>query len=316
MSEEVSWIVPPEIRAIRLDAFVRRCLPHLSQREAHKAIEAGAFWVADRRGRKGDRLSAGQRLSFRGEPHWLAATPLPRPDLDLVIRYEDESIIVVDKPAGIPTHGFSGRETRSLANFLAAVRPDLRGVGRSPWEPGLINRLDRGTSGLVLAAKQPAAFAALRAQSQHGAIKKTYWALVWGITEEQGTIALPLAHDRKDRRKMVTVAQAVRRVSSPRWPAITRFRRRLSAQGFSLVEIAIERGVTHQIRVHLQAAGHPIVGDPLYSGGREDRFALGRQFLHAYRMEFAHPSDGRAIGVESSLPDELRRVLAELGMPA
>jgi 23S rRNA pseudouridine1911/1915/1917 synthase len=316
MSEEVYWTVPPEIRAIRLDAFVRRCLPHLSQREAQKAIEEGAFWIADRRGRKGDRLSAGQRVSFRGEPHWLASAPLPRADLDLMIRYEDESIIVVDKPAGIPTHGFSGRETRSLANFLAAVRPDLCGVGRSPWEPGLINRLDRGTSGLVLAAKQPAAFAALRAQSQRGAIKKKYWALVWGVTEEQGTIALPLAHDRKDRRKMATETQAGTRGSSRRWPAITHFRRRLSAQGFSLIEVAIERGVTHQIRAHLLAASHPIVGDPLYSGGREDRFALGRQFLHAYRMEFTHPSDGRSIAVESSLPDDLRRVLTELGMPA
>jgi len=315
MTEELSWIVAPETPAIRLDAFVRRCLPHLSQREAHRAIDEGAFWVGGRRGRKGERLLAGERLSFRGAPHWLAAAPPPTADLDLVILYEDELVILVDKPAGIPTHGFSGRETRSLANFLAAARPDLRGIGRSPWEPGLINRLDRGTSGLVLAAKQPEAFAALRAQSQRGAIKKKYWALVWGTTEEQGRIALPLAHDRKDRRKMITVKQAGKRSASRRWDATTHFRRRLTAQGFSLVEVEIARGVTHQIRAHLQAAGHAIVGDPLY-GGEDDRFALGRQFLHAYRMEFASPDDGRAIAVESPLPEDLQRVLTELGMPA
>jgi 23S rRNA pseudouridine1911/1915/1917 synthase len=311
MSEDVSWIVPPEVRAIRLDAFVRRCLPHLSQREAHRAIEEGGFWIGRRRGKKGDRLVGGDRVIFRGAAYWLSATPSPRSDLDLVIRYEDDSILVVDKPAGISTHGFSGRETRSVANFLLAMRPNVRGVGRSPWEPGLINRLDRGTSGLVLAAKDQATFDALRAESERGVIQKKYWALVWGVTEEEGTISIPLGHDAKDRTKMA----AGRKVSSRRWPATTRFRRRLSAQGFSLLEVEIDRGVTHQIRVHLQTAGHPIVGDPLYGGGRRDRFALARQFLHARRIDFPHPSDGRAVGVESPLPDDLKGVLAELGMP-
>ncbi len=312
MNAELSWIVPEDALGIRLDVFVRRCLPHLSEREAKKAIEAGAFRLAGRRGRKGDRLSAGDEVRFCGAPHWLATAPPPEQALGIVVRYEDDSVLVADKPAGIPTHGFSGRETRSVANFLAAARPNLRGVGRSPWEPGLINRLDRGTSGLVLAAKDQASFDALRAESRAGAIRKKYWTLVWGVAAEEGTIALPLAHDSRDRRKMKPAAKPNPRVR--RWRASTRFRRRLSARGFSLLEIEIARGVTHQIRAHLESVGHPIVGDPLYGGGRRDPFGLGRQFLHAWSIEFRHPADGRNVGVEAPLPEDLSRVLAELDM--
>ncbi len=315
MNPATYWIVPAEIRAIRLDAFVRRCLPHLSVREAQKAIEQGSFWLGGRRGRKGDSLSGGDEVIFRGDPHWLATAPPPEPDLGIVVSYEDDAVIVVDKPAGIATHGFSGREKRSLANFLAATRPGLSGVGRSPWEPGLVNRLDRGTSGLVLAAKDQASFENLRAQSEAGAIKKTYWALVWGVADESGTIAVPLAHDAKVRGKMRPVPQQDQKRRTRNWPASTRFRRRLSARGFSLLEIEIARGVTHQIRAHLQSAGHPIAGDPLYGGKQRDVFGLGRQFLHAYSMEFRHPAEGRTIRVESPLPEDLKRVLAELGMP-
>lgn len=315
MSAHHSWIVPDDAQGIRLDGFVRRCLPHLSVREAQKAIEEGAFWLSGRRGRKGDRLSGGDAVIFRGAAHWLETAPPPEPDLGVVVRYEDDSVIVVDKPAGITTHGFSGRETRSLANFLAATHPNLRGVGRSPWEPGLVNRLDRGTSGLVLAAKDQLSFEDLRAQSQAGGIKKTYWALVWGITAESGTVAMPLAHDPKDRRKMRPAAKPDESRRTRVWPASTQFRRRLSAGGLSLLEIEIVRGVTHQIRAHLQSSGHPIVGDPLYGGKQRDPFALGRQFLHAGSMEFRHPADGRKICVDSPLPGDLKRVMAELGMP-
>ena len=315
MNRPTTWIVPAEIRAIRLDAFVRRCLPHLSSREAQKAIEAGAFSVDGRLGRKGDSLSGGDEVVFRGDPHWLATAPPPEPDLGVVVRYEDEAVIVVDKPAGIATHGFSGREKRSLANFIAAARPDLCRVGRSPWEPGLINRLDRGTSGLVLAAKNEASFENLREQSETGAIKKTYWALVWGVADEAGTISVPLAHDRRQRGKMRPVTKQDEKRRPRSWPASTRFRRRFSARGFSLLEIEIARGVTHQIRAHLQSAGHPIAGDPLYGGNQRDVFGLGRQFLHAQAIQFRHPGNGRRISVESPLPDDLKRVLAELGMP-
>ena len=309
-STELSWTVPAGEASVRLDAFVRRCLPHLSEREAHRAIGEGAFWIDDRRGKKGDRLAGGDILRFRGARDWLAPAPPPRSDLAVVIRYEDESVLALDKPAGMATHGFSGRETRSLANFLAAVRPALRNVGRSRWEPGLVNRLDRGTSGLVLAAKDQDAFEDLRAQSRRGLIKKKYWALVWGKTEADGVIDVPLVHDLRDRKKMAALAEAKRRERRPKsWRAATRFRRRAFSQGLSLLEVEIERGVTHQIRVHLQAAGHPLVGDPLYGAGRTDALGLERQFLHAAGLEFRHPKDGRKIAVKSPLPEDLKQVL-------
>jgi 23S rRNA pseudouridine1911/1915/1917 synthase len=314
-STEPSWTVPAGAASVRLDAFVRRCLPHLSEREAHRAIGEGAFWIGDRRGKKGDRLAGGDILRFRGARDWLAPAPPPRSDLAVVIRYEDESVLALDKPAGMATHGFSGREIGSLANFLAAARPALRNVGRSRWEPGLVNRLDRGTSGLVLAAKDQDSFEDLRAQSRRGLIKKKYWALVWGKTEEDGVIDVPLAHDSRDRKKMAALVEAKRRERRPKsWRAVTRFRRRAFSQGLSLLEVEIERGVTHQIRVHLQAAGHPLVGDPLYGAGRTNALGLERQFLHAAGLEFRHPKDGRKIVVKSPLPEDLRRVLDRLGM--
>ena len=309
MTDISTWTVPAGAPPVRLDAFVRRTLPHLSAREAEKAIGEGAFRINGRRGRKGDRLAGGDTLTFQGGGHWLAPAPLPRPDLAVPVRYEDESILVLDKPAGMATHGFSGRETASLANFIAAARPELLSVGRSRWEPGLINRLDRGTSGLVLAAKDQAAFDDLRAQS----ITKKYWALVWGESGAEGTIDLPLVHDSGDRKKMTPAPTGKKR--PPRsWSALTRFRRRGSAGGFSLLEVEIERGVTHQIRVHLQASGHPIAGDPLYGGGRADPFALGRQFLHACYLGFRHPKEGRDVVVESPLPEELEQVIEKIGL--
>ena len=222
-------------------------------------------------------------------------------------------MLALDKPAGMATHGFSGRETSSLANFLAAQRPSLRGVGRSRWEPGLVNRLDRGTSGLVLVAKDQLSFDELRSQFRQGLVRKKYWALVWGKTKREGRIDLPLMHDPRDRKKMKTITAAKRRGRLPRsWDATTRFRLRGYSQGFSLLEVEIETGVSHQLRAHLEAAGHPLVGYPLYGSGRSDPFGLGRQFLHACYLGFRHPGDGREVVVESPLPEELRQVVDRL----
>jgi 23S rRNA pseudouridine1911/1915/1917 synthase len=314
-SSDHSWPAPADGPSIRLDAFVRRCLPHLSLREAQRAIGEGSFWINARRGKKGDRLDAGDIVRFRGPRHWLAPSPLPRADLAVIIRYEDESVLALDKPPGMATHGFSGRETASLANFLAAARPALRGVGKSRWEPGLVNRLDRGTSGLVLAAKDQDSFDDLRSQSRRGLVKKKYWALVWGKTEDRSVIDVPLIHDSRDRKKMTPLGKTNKGEGSPKsWSAATRFQRRAWSQGFSLLDVEIERGVTHQIRVHLQAAGHPLVGDPLYGAGQPDPFGLERQFLHAGSLEFRHPKGGRKMRVRSPLAEDLKEVLERLKM--
>lgn len=308
-----SWTVPPGKEAIRLDAFVRRCLPHLSVREAQRAIAERAFWVNGRPGKKGARLCAGDIVSYRGAPHLLATTPPPDLGLPIGVLYEDDCVLALDKPAGLPTHGFSGRERRSLANFLIAARPELAAVGRSRWEPGLLHRLDRETSGLVLAAKDQDSFEALRLQFRRGLVEKKYWALVWGKVSGARLLSYPLAHDPSNRKKMIALKRGRGKKTGARiWPASTRLAALASSQGLTLLEVDIRTGVTHQIRAHLEAFGHPLVGDSLYGGGRPCPFALGRQFLHAYRIGFRHPRSGKKVVVRSPLSGELMRVLENL----
>jgi 23S rRNA pseudouridine1911/1915/1917 synthase len=311
----ISWIVPAGPRTTRLDAFVRRCLPHLSQREAQRAIADGAFWINDRPGRKGDRIFSGDVLTLKGFPHLLRQSPLPGRHLEVPLLYEDESIVAVDKPAGMATHGFSGREINTLANFLMGIRPGLYHIGRSRWEPGLVHRLDKDTSGIVLAAKDQASFEDLRSQFRRRLIQKKYWVLVWGRARGKGLVAYPLIHDPKDRRKMRAVLEDGGKKNQPRsWQALTRFRTLGGSQGFSLLEVHMDTGVTHQIRVHLGAIGHPLVGDSLYGKGRPDPFGLGRHFLHAFYLAFRHPTSGKDVVIKSPLPRELRRVLERLGI--
>ncbi|HEV8342396.1 MAG TPA: RluA family pseudouridine synthase [Candidatus Binatia bacterium] len=310
-----SWTVPRGQEAPRLDFFVRRCLPHLSLREARRAIEERAFWINNRPARKGDRLLAGDVLTLRGPEHWLSPAPLPEENIEVPILYEDEFVLAVDKPAEMATHGFSGRQKNTLANVLLALRPSLRHVGKSSWEPGLVHRLDQGTSGIVLVAKNQITFEKLRFQFRRGLVKKKYWALAWGTPKREGAITYPLIHDPKNRSKMKAL-MVVKRGEFPEqtkiWKALTRFRVIGYAERFSLLEMALETGVTHQIRAHLQTLGHPLVGDRLYGKNRPDPFGLGHQFLHAFYLGFSHPESGEEVAIESPLPPELRRILGRL----
>jgi 23S rRNA pseudouridine1911/1915/1917 synthase len=307
-----SWIVPNERAPVRLDAFARRCLPHLSRREVESAIHDKLFRINERAGEKGDRLLVGDRVTFEGPEYWLLTTPVPQAQLRVPIVYEDASVLVVDKPAGMATHGFSGRDVDTLTNFLAAQCPDLVNIGKSPWEPGLVHRLDRETSGLVLVAKTQAAFEDLRLQFRRRQVKKTYLAMVWGIAEAEGSVTYPIAHDSYDKKRMRVIDSSVRFKSHKSWKALTRFRKLYDTGRFSLLEIEMETGVTHQIRVHLAAIGHPIVGDSLYGEAGQESFDLKRHFLHACRLEFLHPRDRRIVKIESELPVELERVLRRL----
>jgi 23S rRNA pseudouridine1911/1915/1917 synthase len=211
------------------------------------------------------------------------------------------------------THGFSGRDRDTLANLLAAQRPDLLGIGKNRWEPGLVHRLDRETSGLVLVAKNQVAFDALRLQFRRRQVKKKYWALVWGITSAQGSVSFPIIHDARDRRRMrAIIGKSPRSKGQKGWLALTRFRKLYDSDGLSLLEIEMETGVTHQIRVHLAAIGHPIVGDFLYGGEGRESFGLDRHFLHAYGLKFFHPRDQRVVKTASELPLELKVVIGRL----
>jgi 23S rRNA pseudouridine1911/1915/1917 synthase len=307
------WTVAAEQAGIRLDNFVGQILPHLSRREVEKAIDGKLVLVNDRRSRKGQRLAAGESVTFVGPAQWLSERPLPNLQLPVAIVYEDSHLLVVDKPAGIDTHGFSGRDRQTLANFLAARRPEILAVGKSNWEPGLVHRLDRETSGLVLIAKTQSSFEHLRIQLRDRQIRKTYWGLVWGITVAEGSVSYSLAHDAQDRRRMrAVIGPRARTGTQKSWQAVTRFHKVNGTQRLSLLEIEMETGVTHQIRVHLATIGHPLVGDRLYGSEDRETFGLRRHFLHAHRLELQHPETGRAVKFETGWPDELREVVRRL----
>jgi 23S rRNA pseudouridine1911/1915/1917 synthase len=306
------WRVPSTHRTIRVDAFARRCLSHLSRREVAEAIARGFFVIDGRPLVKGERLSAGAAIAFHGPEDWLLDRPRPEHGLQLPIIYDDASVVAVNKPAGVPSHGFSGRTSGTVANFLIARFPELAQVGVSRWEPGLVHRLDIETSGVVLAAKTPHAFNNLKAQLRRRQIRKLYWALVWGETPASGVVELPLEHDPADRRRMRTAAGAGK-IRRKRWAAITHYRRIDRLLGLSFLEVEIKTGVTHQIRVHLSAIGHPLVGDSLYNDGCRNKLGLAHHFLHARSLALRHPENGGTLNIEAELPADLAGLLKKLG---
>jgi 23S rRNA pseudouridine1911/1915/1917 synthase len=296
----------------RLDVFVTRRCPGLSRSVVQRLIREGRVTVGGRPGRAGQRLERGDRVLVRmppEEPEPLRPEPIP-----LAIVYEDNDLLVVDKPAGLTVHpaaggGQAGLRRGTLAAALLAYRPELAGVG-GPERPGIVHRLDRDTSGLLVVAKNEAARAALARQWKERQVEKGYLALVHGRLEPaQGVIDAPIGRDLRHRQRMAVVeggraartAYRVRRYlpETPRGQDV-----------YSLVEVTPSTGRTHQIRVHFAALGHPLVGDRVY--GRPSA-VLGRQFLHALRLAFRHPVDGRPLEFESPLPEDLRQALERLG---
>jgi 23S rRNA pseudouridine1911/1915/1917 synthase len=305
------WTFPAGKLQMRLDAFVRQCLPHLSRRELETAIAQGLFSARSMIVKKGDRLTGGDQLVFRGPAYWLEGHPRSNPRLEVPVIYEDHYMVAVNKPAGMPTHGFSARDEETLANFLLARYPKLLNIGKSRWEPGLVHRLDRETSGLTIAAKTQAAFEDLSSQFRRRQLKKIYWALARGRAPLEGLIDMPLEHDSRDKRRM-RVAGRLRQRTSRTWKAVTRYRCLDRSRGFSFLEIEMETGVTHQIRVHLAAMGHPIVADALYGDGKMNEFGLRGHFLHARSLSLMHPLNSRLLTLQADLPEDLLGLLKEL----
>lgn len=232
--------------------------------------------------------------------------------IDLRIVYQDSDLIVVDKPAGMVVHPAAGHSSGTLVNALLHHVTDLSGVGGEK-RPGIVHRLDRGTSGIMVVAKNDLAHEELARQFHDREIEKDYLALVWGVVQPGRRIDLPIGRDPVERKKMSARARRSRE-------AVTRIVRAEHINpAITLAQIAIHTGRTHQIRVHLSAIGHPVVGDSLY-GGVHRRvpgdikavLRLERPFLHAGRLVFKHPSDGRRMEFISALPDDLQRVLDEL----
>lgn len=298
-------IVSPADAGNRLDSFLAAHLHDVSRSLASTLIRDGHVAVNGRPARPSYRVSPGDRISVRVvRPPSLSATP---EDIPLDIVYQDQDLVVIEKPAGLVVHPAPGHAGGTLANALAARFPDTREVGAEE-RPGIVHRLDRDTSGLMVVALTPGAAADLQRQIASREAGRRYLALVAGhMTQPEGVIDAPIGRDVRDRKRMATHGAASR-------AARTSYRVLESLHGFDLVEATLHTGRTHQIRVHFAAVGHPVAGDATYGGPSVP--GLARQFLHAYRLAVRSPSTGSRIELQSPLPGDLRRVLRDLGSTA
>jgi 23S rRNA pseudouridine1911/1915/1917 synthase len=282
----------PDDEGTRLDAFLAG--PLGSRARAQRLIAAGAVLVDGEPAPKRHLVTAGQLVTV-DEPEEAPAADLP--DAPYAVPYADEHLLVIDKPAGVVVHPARGHRAGTLAQALAGIAAGGEDAARA----GIVHRLDRDTSGLLVVARSEEAHRALRAALQARAITREYLVLVEGRPPARtGTIDAPLGRDRRVRTRMSTDTDVPRE-------AVTHFEIERALPRTTLLRVRLETGRTHQIRAHLQAIGHPVVGDPEY--GTPGRLGLERQFLHATRLAFAHPVTGEPVDVSSPLPPDLQAAL-------
>ncbi len=303
MPEVRPIVVPGESSGERVDRIVAD-VTGLSRSYVQKLIEAGALTQDGRPLRSNAVVSGGARLELVIPD----ATPLDlEPEaIPLAVVYEDDDILIVDKPAGLVVHPAPGHPGGTLVNALLARGTEYGGIA-GVRRPGIVHRLDRDTSGLLMVAKHDAAQASLMAQLRARRVKKTYLTLVHGVVAAAvGRIEAPIGRDPRHRTRMAVVPDGR--------PSVTGYRVRERFTNWTLLEIDLVTGRTHQIRVHLAAIGHPVAGDPVYGTGTSRRGpdGLGRLFLHAWRLQLAAPADGHLIRATAPLPAELESVLAGL----
>jgi 23S rRNA pseudouridine1911/1915/1917 synthase len=307
----VQLIVPEEHDGQRLDQVLATLVPQHSRSRLQRLIKDGRVTVDNQPQLKvSTPVEAGQTITVDIPAPEPSLTP-PQ-DLPLDIVYEDPDLLVINKAAGMVVHPAAGHGEGTLVNALLHHVTDLSGIG-GEVRPGIVHRLDRGTSGLMVIAKTNEAHEALARQFHDREVDKEYTALIWGVLRAGHRIEDPIGRDPVHRKKMAT-RRAVRART-----AVTRITWAEHFPGVALVGVAIATGRTHQIRVHLSSIGHPVVGDPLY-GGVHRRVPLelravqklDRPFLHASRLAFTHPRDGRAMKFESPLPSDLVGVIEQL----
>jgi 23S rRNA pseudouridine1911/1915/1917 synthase len=292
--------VPPEADAERLDRFVTDRLPDTSRSYVQRLIDAGEVLVNGNLPRPSYRVVTGDAIEVRvprpDEPTDLSPAIIPIP-----IVYEDDDVMVFDKPAGLVVHPAPGHEHGTLVNILRWLRPEVIVPGTE--RPGIVHRLDKDTSGLIVVAKNERARLSLLRQWQQRDVLKQYTALVVGsIDEETATVDAPIGRDPHNRKRMAVVRDGR--------PAVSHMKVLARYPGYTLLDVTIETGRTHQIRVHCSFLKHPVAGDVLYGGKTRD-LPLDRQFLHARRLRFALPG-GQVVDAEAPLPDDLRAVLGVL----
>jgi 23S rRNA pseudouridine1911/1915/1917 synthase len=298
--------VPDGAAAQRVDRFVAD-ITGLSRSYVQKLISAGHLTAGGAPLRSNVTVEAGTTLRLEvPPPERLEAQA--EPGIPVRVVYEDADLLIIDKPSGLVVHPAPGHPSGTLVNALLARGGgnDYGGIA-GVQRPGIVHRLDRDTSGLLMVARHDAAQASLMAQLKARRVKKTYLALVQGsVAAALGRIEAPIGRDPRHRTRMGVVPDGR--------PAVTGYRVRERFAGWTLLELDLVTGRTHQIRVHLEAIGHPVAGDPVYGTGTSRRGpdGLNRLFLHAWRLELAAPGDGHLLRAEAPLPDELETVLEEL----
>lgn len=311
-AETLAFTVDAEGAGARLDAFLAARVAHASRSRLKELIDAGEVLVSGQVAKPSHRLSAGETVEL--EPPAPPVSGFAPEDIPLDIVHEDESVVVINKPAGLVMHPAAGVPAGTLANALAfhfQHLPERGGAER----PGIVHRLDRDTSGLVVVAKTEAAHESLAAQFLAREVVKYYVALVHGATkEERGRIEEPIGRDPRNRTRMAVV-----RGGRGGRAALSIWRVRQAFQRFTLVDVEIKTGRTHQIRVHLAWLKHPVVGDHAYNSGRDKQIAnpqvrtavaaLDRQFLHAERLGFRHPRTNEFLKFRAPLPPDLTALL-------
>ena len=298
--------------ATRLDQFLAETVPNLSRSQIQKLIRQGVVSVRSSSGeakivsRPSTALESGDVIELRlpAPP----ATELQPEQIPLDIVFEDDDLVVINKPAGLVVHPAQGHDSGTLVNALLACYPDLAGMADADVDasdrPGIVHRLDRDTSGLIVVARTPEALQNLRQQFKDRVVEKTYLALVFGCPEApEGVIDVPLGRDPRNRQKFAAVPDGR--------SARTHYRVQADYGQYSLLEIGLETGRTHQIRVHLAWLKCPVVGDTVY-GRKKNSLGLKRQFLHAWRLQFTHPRTGDVLQLEAPLAGDLQHVLNNL----
>jgi 23S rRNA pseudouridine1911/1915/1917 synthase len=302
-------IAAPE-HAPRLDTLVASAL-QLSRNQAATLIAEGRVTVNGRREKASYKAAAGESIAVQLPPPQ-PTRPVLAEQIPLVVLYEDDDVLVIDKPAGMVVHPAPGNWSGTLVNALKGRGGPLsQGNDTAGGREGIVHRLDKETSGLLLVARTDRAHQVLGAELQARRIRRRYSALSWGhLTADQLSVDKPLARDPRDRKRMAVVNTGR--------PARTDFTRLARFDSADLLRAHLHSGRTHQIRVHLAAIGHPVVGDDTYGGGGARRLVglpPHRHFLHAAWLQFRHPVTGREIEVRSPLPEDLRRALAAIAGP-
>ena len=307
VDDSTDWTVEDEDGGERLDRHVARLLD-VPRNQIRQWITDGHVTLNGRRTKPSRAVAPGERI--------VCVPPPPPPETlepeaeHLIVLYEDADLAVLDKPADLVVHPGAGRDTGTLAHQILDRWPETSGIG-GPGRPGIVHRLDKDTTGALVVARSERAYRALSTAFAEREVEKTYLAIVYGTPQEgEGVVDLPIGRDPRDRKRMAVRGAAGR-------PARTRYRTLASAAGISWLEIDLETGRTHQIRVHLKAIRHPLVGDPVYGEARwkelEPRVRrrlerFPRPALHAWRLAFAHPADGRRIEVEAAVPEDLHEL--------